>query len=68
MSFPISKFVAFSFFRECSQYATCHIYGTFPIVESQERAANSTFRSLELFLSWVNALGAGDPDAEIVSA
>ena len=42
-----------------------HIYSTFPIVERQEIGAYGRYRSLDLCLAWVNALAAGDPDAEI---
>ena len=43
----------------------CYIYSTFPIVEREETAAYSTYRSRDLCLAWMNALGAGHPDAEI---
>ena len=42
-----------------------HIYSTFPIVERQEVDAYGRYRSLDLCLAWMNALAAGDPDAEI---
>jgi hypothetical protein len=43
-----------------------YIYSTFPIVERQERAAHDgQYRSRDLCLSWINALLAGEPDAEI---
>ena len=42
-----------------------YVYSTFPIVEREETAAYSTYRSRELCLAWMNALAAGDPDAEI---
>lgn len=43
-----------------------YIYSTFPIVERQERAAyGGRYRSCELCLAYMNALAAGDPDAEI---
>ena len=42
-----------------------YIYSTFPIVEHQETAAYGTYRSRDLCLAWMNALAAGDPDAEI---
>ena len=42
-----------------------YIYSTFPIVEHQETAACGTYRSRDLCLAWMNALAAGDPDAEI---
>lgn len=43
-----------------------YIYSTFPIVERQEKAAyGGKYRSCELCLSYMNALAAGNPDAEI---
>ena len=42
-----------------------YVYSTFPIVEREETAAYGTYRSRELCLAWMNALAAGDPDAEI---
>ncbi len=42
-----------------------YIYSTFPIVEREETAAFGCYRSRDLCLAWMNALGAGDPDAEI---
>ena len=42
-----------------------YIYSTFPIVEREETAAYGSYRSRELCLAWMNALAAGDPDAEI---
>ena len=43
-----------------------YVYSTFPIVEREETAAHGAYRSRELCLAWMNALAAGDPDAEIV--
>ena len=43
-----------------------YVYSTFPIVERDETAAHGAYRSRELCLAWMNALAAGDPDAEIV--
>ena len=43
-----------------------YVYSTFPIVEREETAAYGTYRSRDLCLAWMNALAAGDPDAEIV--
>ena len=44
-----------------------YIYSTFPIVERQEREAhNGQYRSMELCLAYMNALAAGNPDAEVV--
>ncbi len=42
-----------------------HVYSSFPIVERQETAAYGTYRTREVCLAWMNALVAGDPDAEI---
>ena len=42
-----------------------YIYSTFPIVERQETKACGHYRSRDLCLAWMNALDAGDPDAEI---
>ena len=43
-----------------------YIYSTFPIVERQEKAAHGgVYRSCELCLAYMNALAAGNPDAEI---
>ncbi len=43
-----------------------YIYSTFPIVERQETADYDRYLSRDLCLAWMNALAAGDPDAEIV--
>ena len=42
-----------------------YVYSTFPIVEREETAAYGSYRSCELCLAWMNALAAGDPEAEI---
>tara|TARA_B100001057_G_scaffold26500_1_gene24313 strand:- start:275 stop:730 length:456 start_codon:yes stop_codon:yes gene_type:complete len=42
-----------------------YIYSTFPIVERQETTAWGTYRSRDLTLAWINALMAGQPDAEV---
>ena len=42
-----------------------YIYSTFPIVEREETAAYGFYRSRELCLAYMNALAAGDPDAQI---
>jgi len=42
-----------------------YIYSTFPIIERQEIAAHGRYRSRDLALAWINALIAGQPDAEI---
>ncbi len=42
-----------------------YIYSTFPILEREDRARWSSYRSRELCLAWINALLAGQPDAEV---
>ena len=43
-----------------------HIYSTFPIIEREEKAAyGGKYRSFDLCLAYMNALAAGNPDAEI---
>lgn len=43
-----------------------HIFSTFPIIERQEKEAyGGRYRSCELCLAYMNALAAGDPDAEV---
>jgi hypothetical protein len=42
-----------------------YIYSTFPIVAVQETAKWGSYRSRDLCLAWINALMAGQPDAEI---
>ena len=42
-----------------------YIYSTFPIVCAQETAKWGSYRSRDLCLAWINALMAGQPDAEI---
>lgn len=42
-----------------------YIYSTFPIIAQQERDKWGSFKSEELCLAWINALIAGQPDAEI---
>ena len=42
-----------------------YIYGTFSIVERQERDRWGSYRSRDLALAWINALMAGRPDAEV---
>jgi hypothetical protein len=43
-----------------------YIYSTFPIVERHEMADYGSYRSRDLCLAYMNALEAGQPDAEIV--
>ena len=42
-----------------------YVFSTFPIVEREETAAYGSYRCRDLCLAWMNALAAGDPDAEI---
>ena len=42
-----------------------YIYSTFPTIERAEEATYGTYRSRELCLAYMNALTAGNPDAEI---
>lgn len=42
-----------------------YIYSTFPIVEREEMARWSRYRSRDLALAWINALMAGQPDAPV---
>ena len=42
-----------------------YIYSTFPIVRRQETAAYGTYRSCDLCLAYMNALAAGQPDADV---
>jgi hypothetical protein len=43
-----------------------YIFSTFPIVEREDVAAHGRYLSRDLCLAYVNALAAGDPDANIV--
>ena len=42
-----------------------YIYSTFPIVRRQETAAYGKYRSCDLCLAYMNALAAGQPDADV---
>jgi hypothetical protein len=42
-----------------------YIYSTFPIVAEKETEKWGSYKSEELCLAWINALMAGQPDAEI---
>ena len=42
-----------------------YIFSTFPIVEREETTRWGRYRSRDLTLAWINALQAGQPDAEI---
>ena len=43
-----------------------YIYSTFPIVERRETATYGRYRSRDVCLAWLNALAAGEPDANIL--
>jgi hypothetical protein len=47
--------------RETANY----IFSTFPIVEREDISAHGRFLSRDLCLAYINALAAGDPDAQI---
>jgi hypothetical protein len=42
-----------------------YIFSTFPIVEREETAKYGRYRSRDLTLAWINALMAGQPDADL---
>lgn len=42
-----------------------YIYSTFPSVQAEEEAEYARYLSRDLCLAWLNAFGAGDPDAAI---
>jgi hypothetical protein len=42
-----------------------YIYSTFPITEREEIAAFGRYQSRDLCLAWMNALTAGDLEAQI---
>jgi hypothetical protein len=42
-----------------------HVYSTFSVIKREEQEAYGAYRSRELCLAYMNALAAGDPDAEI---
>lgn len=42
-----------------------YIYSTFPIVEREEREIWNCYRSRDICLAWMNALAAGDTEAQI---
>jgi hypothetical protein len=44
-----------------------YIYSTFPIVQREETETYGRYRSCELCLAWMNALAAGDTEAEIAA-
>jgi hypothetical protein len=60
--FPSGTSAEIEALRETATY----IFSTFPIVEREDRAAHGRYLSRDLCLAYINALAAGDPDAEIV--
>jgi hypothetical protein len=60
--FPSSTPAEIATLRDTAAY----IYSTFPIVEREEMAVHGRYLSRDLCLLYLNALAAGDPDAEIV--
>jgi len=42
-----------------------YIFSTFPIVDREETVRWGYYRSRDLTLAWINALIAGQPDADI---
>lgn len=60
--FPSSTAAEMEALRETATY----IYSTFPIVLGHEMAAHGRYVSRDLCMLYMNALAAGDPDAEIV--
>ena len=58
-------------FEGCEALATAsrddirYIYSTFPIVAQHERDKWGGCKSEELCLAWINALMAGQPDADV---
>ena len=42
-----------------------HVYSTFPIVEEEEMGKWGAYRSRDLCIAWVNALAAGETEADI---
>jgi hypothetical protein len=57
--------VFFHFYGITSRDDIRYIYATFPIVERHEMADYGSYRSRDLCLAYMNALEAGQPDAEI---
>jgi len=42
-----------------------YVYSTFPIIESEETGCHGRYLSRDMCMAWMNALAAGDPDAEV---
>ncbi len=60
--FPSSTKAEIESLRDTAHY----IFSTFPIVEREDMAAHGRYLSRDLCLAYINALAAGDPDADIV--
>ena len=51
---------------QCDRDDVRYIYSTFPIVEREEKAAyGEAYHSCEFCRAYMNALAAGNPDAEV---
>jgi Eco57I restriction-modification methylase len=59
--FPSQTKAEIEALRETAHY----IFSTFPIVEREDKAAHGRYLSRDLCLATINALAAGDPDANI---
>ena len=57
--------VFFHFYGVTDRDDIRYIYSTFPIVRRQETAAYGKYRSCDLCLAYMNALAAGQPDADV---
>ena len=57
--------IYFHFYGVVDRDDVRYIYSTFPIVEREETVAHGRYLSRDLCLAWMNALAAGDPDADI---
>ena len=57
--------VYFRLYGVSNRNDVAYIYSTFPIVQAKEEAAWGSYRSRALCLAWLNALAAGQPDAEV---
>ena len=60
--FPSGTKAEIEALRETAHY----IFSTFPIVEREDMAAHGRYLSRDLCLAYINALAAGDPNANIV--
>ncbi len=60
--FPSGTKAEIEALRDTAQY----IFSTFPIVDREDIVAHGRYLSRDLCLAYINALAAGDPDANIV--